>query len=88
MGIMGLPEPESPRPDQVVDARGSLCPDPLLAAQHALSEMETGEVLELISDDRRSRSTVCFWAMKAGHTCPDVSATGTDTVRLFIRRRR
>ena len=35
----------------VVDARGTACPGPLLAAKKAIGDIESGEIMEILSAD-------------------------------------
>ena len=37
--------------DKVVDARGTACPGPLLAAKKAIGELKSGEIMEILSAD-------------------------------------
>ncbi|AWB33512.1 sulfurtransferase TusA family protein [Orrella marina] len=43
-----------PVPTQTVDARGLACPLPILKAKKALSAMQSGDVLEVITTDRHA----------------------------------
>jgi TusA-related sulfurtransferase len=53
--------------DKVVDARGTACPGPLLAAKKAIGEIQTGQVMEILSSDEGTRKDVPKWATKKGH---------------------
>jgi len=53
--------------DKVVDARGTACPGPLLAAKKAIGEIQSGEVMEILSADEGTRRDVPKWANKKGH---------------------
>lgn len=53
--------------DKVVDARGTACPGPLLAAKKAIGEMNSGEIMEIFSADEGTRRDVPKWANKKGH---------------------
>ena len=53
--------------DKSVDARGTACPGPLLAAKKAIGEMQSGEVMEILSADEGTRRDVPKWAGKKGH---------------------
>jgi TusA-related sulfurtransferase len=53
--------------DKVVDARGTACPGPLLAAKKAIGEMNSGEIMEILSADEGTRRDVPKWANKKGH---------------------
>jgi len=51
----------------VVDARGTACPGPLLAAKKAIAEIESGEIMEILSADEGTKNDVPRWCEKVGH---------------------
>ena len=53
--------------DKIVDARGTACPGPLLAAKKAIGELETGEILEVFSSDEGTKVDIPKWCGKMGH---------------------
>jgi TusA-related sulfurtransferase len=53
--------------DKMVDARGTACPGPLLAAKKAIGEIKTGQIMEILSSDEGTKKDVPKWAMKKGH---------------------
>lgn len=53
--------------DKSVDARGTACPGPLLAAKKSIGEIDSGEVMEILSSDEATKRDVPKWAMKKGH---------------------
>lgn len=82
---MSNPELSSLEPAQVVDARGSACPGPLLEAKKNIGKVKIGEVMEVKSNDQGTRSDLSAWAKKVGHEFLGfVEADGHD--RLFLRR--
>jgi len=50
-----------------VDARGTACPGPLLAAKKAISEIGSGDIMEILSADEGTRKDIPKWANKKGH---------------------
>ena len=50
-----------------IDARGTACPGPLLAAKKAIGEINSGEILEILSSDQGTKRDVPKWAQKKGH---------------------
>ncbi len=52
---------------RVVDARGSVCPGPLMALIGAVREQKVGDVIALYSSDTGSRTDIPLWVRKAGH---------------------
>ena len=47
-----------------VDARGTACPGPLLAAKKAIA---SGEIMEILSADEGTKKDIPKWANKKGH---------------------
>ena len=41
-----------------VDARGTACPGPLLAAIKAIGEIESGEIMEILSADEGTKNDI------------------------------
>ncbi len=50
-----------------VDARGTACPGPLLAAKKAIGDIAPGEVMEVLSTDEGTKRDIPKWATKKGH---------------------
>ena len=50
-----------------VDARGTACPGPLLAAKKSIGEIGSGEVMEILSADEGTKRDIPKWAAKMGH---------------------
>jgi tRNA 2-thiouridine synthesizing protein A len=53
--------------NKTVDARGTACPGPLLAAKKAIGEVASGEIMEILSSDEGTKQDVPKWATKKGH---------------------
>ncbi len=50
-----------------VDARGTSCPGPLLAAKKAIGQIEKGQVMEVLSADEGTRRDIPKWCTKKGY---------------------
>ena len=50
-----------------VDARATACPGPLLAAKKAVRELESGQLMEVMSADPATKRDIPKWAQKKGH---------------------
>jgi len=71
--------------NKVVDARGSACPGPLMATKKALSEMQQGEIIEILSSDAGTKRDVPKWAVKKEYEyLGDVREDGY--FRLYIKK--
>ncbi|MCF8228398.1 MAG: sulfurtransferase TusA family protein [Bacteroidales bacterium] len=64
---MLVEELQNIKSDKTVDARGTACPGPLLAAKKAIGEIKSGEVMEILSSDEGTKKDIPKWAMKKGH---------------------
>jgi len=53
--------------DKSVDARGTSCPGPLLAAKKAIGQIEKGQVMEVLSADEGTKRDIPKWCGKKGY---------------------
>jgi TusA-related sulfurtransferase len=53
--------------DKSVDARGTSCPGPLLAAKKAIGQIEKGQIMEVLSADEGTRRDIPKWCTKKGY---------------------
>ena len=44
--------------NKTVDARGTACPGPLLAAKKAIGEISSGEIMEVLSTDEGTKRDI------------------------------
>lgn len=54
------------RADQVLDCRKLSCPLPVLKTKNAISKMDMGKILEVISTDPGSVKDIEAWAKQTG----------------------
>lgn len=71
--------------DQVVDARGTSCPGPILAAKKAIGGVAVGGVMEVLATDSGTLRDLPAWSKKMGH---DYLGSYDDAgyIRLFLRK--
>lgn len=72
--------------DQTYDARGLLCPLPVLKARKLLETMAPGEILTLHADDPMALIDIPHFCAEAGHELVSTTETKTDQTH-FIKRR-
>ncbi len=63
---MGKPEAAENTPDRVLDTRGSFCPVPVIETAQAMTALEVGQVLELLSDDIGVKLDIPAWCQGQG----------------------
>lgn len=54
--------------DQLLDVQGLNCPLPILKAKKALSELSSGQVLEVLATDGGAWDDFDYFCRHAGHT--------------------
>ena len=67
MAELAVEELKNLKVDKVVDARGTSCPGPLLAAKGAIAGVPVGGILEVLSSDPGTKRDLPLWAKKMGH---------------------
>lgn len=68
-----------------VDAKGQSCPGPLVSLAKAITDAQTGDLLELLATDPGSKSDVPSWATLSGNEL--VEASEDDGVFRFVLRK-
>jgi tRNA 2-thiouridine synthesizing protein A len=53
--------------DKVVDARGTSCPGPILAAKKGMPQVKVGELMEVLATDAATLKDLPAWSKKMGH---------------------
>lgn len=71
--------------DKSVDARGTACPGPLLAAKKAMGEITSGQVMEVMSADEGTKKDIPKWCMKKGHNFLGIVDEDSYS-RLFLKK--
>lgn len=69
-----------------LDTRGLNCPLPILKTKKMLAEMQTGEVLRVVSTDPGSMRDFQAFARQTGHELVEQTSTGAEFVHVLKRR--
>ncbi len=72
--------------DLSFDARGLLCPMPILKTAQKIKEVQVGQVLELLADDEGAREDVPAWCEQTGNEFLGMEEEGS-TLKFYIRRK-
>jgi len=73
------------QPNKVVDARGTSCPGPILAAKKAIVDVKVGEIMEILATDSGTQKDIPAWAKKMGHEYLGMTEDA-GTFKLFVKR--
>jgi TusA-related sulfurtransferase len=71
--------------DKSVDARGTSCPGPLLAAKKAIGQLASGEIMEVMSADEGTKRDIPKWCAKKKHEFLGIIEEDSYS-RLFIKK--
>ena len=72
-------------PDHVLDALGLKCPLPILKAKKIIKKMNSGEIMELLSDDRGAKADIPVLLRKTGCTLLGLNEEG-QKLTFLIRK--
>ena len=73
--------------DKVLDARGLLCPMPIVKAGKEMRGMKAGEVLKILATDRGAIADFPAWAADAGHELVEWRQEEGGTLVFFVRKK-
>ncbi len=82
---MTLEELKALTAQKLVDARGTACPGPLLAAKKAIGDIESGEIMEILSSDEGTKHDIPRWCEKMEHEFLGTVEEDSYT-RLFLKK--
>ena len=72
--------------DKEIDTRGLNCPLPILKAKKALSELDSGQVLKVISTDAGSLRDFQAFCKQTGNDLLEQQTVGADFIHVLRRR--
>jgi len=79
---MGLSEGE----DDVLDARGMACPQPILKLAEAMKELKGGQLLKVMADDPGALEDIPVWCRRTGNQM--ISITEEEgTIIAYVRKK-
>ena len=71
---------------KILDARGLLCPMPIVKASKEIKGMEAGEVLKILATDRGSIVDFPAWADDTGHELIEWHEEDDKTFVFYVRK--
>lgn len=72
--------------DKEIDTRGLNCPLPILKAKKALTDMQSGQLLKVVSTDGGSVRDFQAFAKQTGNELVDQQTLGDEYVHVLRRR--
>ena len=72
--------------DKEIDTRGLNCPLPILKAKKALTDMQSGQVLQVVSTDAGSLRDFQAFAKQTGNELIEQRTAGAEFIHVLKRR--
>jgi TusA-related sulfurtransferase len=72
--------------DHTLDCVGLYCPMPIVKVAKKIKEIKTGEVVEVIADDKGIKRDMPAWCNTTGHECLGVEETGKE-IKVYVRKK-
>lgn len=72
--------------DREIDTRGLNCPLPILKAKKSLNEMQSGQLLRVVSTDPGSVRDFQAFSRQTGNDLLEQQTAGTDFIHILRRR--
>ena len=72
--------------DKKLDCVGLYCPMPIVKTAQELKELEGGEVLEVIADDKGIKSDMPAWCNKTGNQLLSIEERDGE-FHVFVRKK-
>ena len=71
--------------DQTLDCVGIYCPTPIVKTTVQIKEMKTGEILEVVSDDKRIKLDMPDWCQRTKHEFLGLEENGKE-IKVYIKK--
>jgi len=71
--------------DVTLDARGQLCPMPIVNMAKKMKDVQAGKVLEVLADDEGAHADIPAWTARTGNEFLGEEADAGYT-RYFVRK--
>lgn len=70
---------------KVLDAKGLACPMPIVKTKKAMTDMESGQVLEIHTTDKGAKNDLSAWAKSGGHELLKLEEEN-DVLKFWIKK--
>ncbi len=84
---MSNQDPEIPIPDAVLDVEGESCATLTPLTKARMSELVSGKVLEVLSDDPAAREGMPAWSRLTGNKLLAVVTEDAKRTRFYLRKK-
>ncbi len=71
--------------DQTLDCVGIYCPTPIVKTTVQIKAMKTGEVLEVVADDKGIKLDMPAWAKSTGNEFLGIEENGGE-IKVYVKK--
>ena len=71
--------------DQTLDCVGLYCPMPIVKTAERVKKMKTGEILEILADDKGIKQDMPAWCEATGHECLGMEDQGGE-IKVYVKK--
>jgi TusA-related sulfurtransferase len=71
--------------DATLDCVGLYCPMPIVKTAQKIKEMKTGEILEILADDKGIKQDMPSWCLATGNECLGTEEGGGE-IKVYVRK--
>ena len=72
--------------DQTLDCMGLYCPMPIVKTSGKIKELKTGEVLEVLADDKGIKMDMPAWCEATGHEFLGTEEGGGE-IKVYVKKK-
>ena len=72
--------------DKTLDCMGLYCPMPIVKTAQKLKELKTGEILEVVADDKGIKQDMPAWCESTGHECLGMEEKGAE-IKVYVKKK-
>ena len=71
--------------DQTLDCMGLYCPMPIVKTAEKIKKLKTGEILEVVADDKGIKMDMPAWAKTTGHEFLGMEEKGGE-IKVYVKK--
>jgi tRNA 2-thiouridine synthesizing protein A len=71
--------------DSSLDCVGLYCPMPIVKTSQKIKELKTGEILEIVADDKGIKQDMPAWCKATGNECVGMEEKGGE-IHVFVKK--
>ncbi len=71
--------------DQSLDCMGLYCPMPIVKTAEKIKQLKSGEILEIVADDKGIKQDMPAWCEATGHECLGMEEEAGE-IKVYVKK--